>query len=129
MAYALTGVAAIMWATNGIFTDIARDEGAETRQIIVFASVFALLILLPMIALTDPKSLRVKKQDLLPLLIFSIVTGTFFSFAWYYCLERTSVTVAVILLYAYPSMVTVASVFVLKERLNREKAFALPLTF
>jgi drug/metabolite transporter (DMT)-like permease len=41
----------------------------------------------------------------------------------------TSVATAVILLYAYPSIVTVASVFLLKERLSPQKALALPLTF
>jgi len=39
------------------------------------------------------------------------------------------VAIAVVLLYAYPGIVTVASVFFLSERLTLEKAIALPLTF
>ena len=41
----------------------------------------------------------------------------------------TGVATAVILLYAYPSIVTIASVFLLKEKMTRNKALALPLTF
>jgi drug/metabolite transporter (DMT)-like permease len=71
----------------------------------------------------------IKAKDFLPFLAFSIITGTFFAIAWYMCVDLTSVATAVILLYAYPSIVTVASVFLLKERLSPQKALALPLTF
>ncbi len=129
LAYGLMALAAIMWATSGTFTVLAIDAGAEVMQVTVFAGVFTTVILLPLIGVFDPKSLRIKKEDFLPLLIFSIITGTFFSIAWYMCVDLTGVATAVILLYAYPSIVTVASVFLLKERLTRGKAIALPLTF
>ena len=129
IAYGLMALAAIMWATSGTFTVLATDAGAEVMQITVFAGVFTTLILLPLIGLFDPKSLKIKREDFLPLLVFSIITGTFFSIAWYMCVDLTGVATAVVLLYAYPSIVTVASVFLLKERLTPGKALALPLTF
>jgi DME family drug/metabolite transporter len=61
--------------------------------------------------------------------VFSLITGTFFALAWYMCVDMTSVATAVILLYAYPSIVTVASVFTLGEKISAQKALALPLTF
>lgn len=129
VAYGLMALAAIMWATSGTFTVLAIDAGAEVMQVTVFAGVFSTVILLPLIGMFDPKSLRIQRKDFLPLLIFSIITGTFFSIAWYMCVDLTGVATAVILLYAYPSIVTVASVFLLRERLTRGKAIALPLTF
>lgn len=129
VAYGLMALAAIMWATSGTLTVLALDAGAKVMQVTVFAGVFTTIILLPMIAAFDPKSLRIKKEDFLPLFAFSLITGTFFSIAWYMCVDLTGVATAVILLYAYPSIVTVASVFLLKERMTRGKAIALPLTF
>jgi len=98
-------------------------------QITVFASIFTTLILLPAIGLFDRKSLWIEREDFLPLLLFSIITGTFFAIAWYMCIDLTGVATAVVLLYVYPSIVTVASIFLLGERLTPGKALALPLTF
>ncbi len=129
MAYGLTGLAAILWATSGTFTKLAIEEGAEPIHVSVFAGVFSAMILIPLIGYFDPGSLRIRRKDFLPFLAFSLLTGTFFSLAWFYCVALTSVTTAVILLYAYPSIVTIASVSILSERLTAPKAVALPLTF
>jgi len=129
LAYGLMGLAAIMWATSGTFTELATGAGATTMEVAVFQSLFSAVILLPLIALLDPKSLRIHRKDFLPLLLFSLITGTFFALAWFYCVDLTGVATAVILLYAYPSIVTIASVFLLGEKLGGQKAFALPLTF
>lgn len=121
--------AAVMWATSGIFTELALDAGARVMQVTVFATVATALILLPLIILLDRKALRIRREDFLPLLAFSVITGTFFGIAWYTCIDLTGVATAVVLLYAYPSIVTVASVFLFGERLTVQKALALPLTF
>ena len=129
IAYALMALAAILWSTSGTFTVLALNEGAGVMQITVFSYVFGAAVLVPAIAFFDPKSLRIDLKDFWPMLIFSLITGTFFSLAWYFCVQKTGVATAVILLYGYPSIVTVASVFLLKEKLSPQKALALPLTF
>lgn len=128
-AYAFMVVSAIMWATSGIFTVLALDEGATWMDVTVFNVIFAALILTPLVAVLDPKSLRLKRRDFPSFFAYAIVTGSLFLIAWFWCLERTGVTTAVILLYGYPSIVTVASVFVLGEKLDRQKIAALPMTF
>lgn len=128
-AYGLMALAAVMWASSGTFTELAIDAGAKVMQVTVFASVFTTLILLPVIGVFDRKSLWIKKEDFLPMLAFSLITGTFFAVAWYMCIDMTGVATAVVLLYAYPSIVTVASIFLLGEKLTPSKAIALPLTF
>jgi len=121
--------AAIMWATSGTLTSLAIDQGADVLQVTVFSYLFSSAILLPALVILDPKSLHVESKDFLPLLAFSLVTGTFFSLAWFICIDLTGVPTAVTLLYAYPSIVTIASIFILKERMTIQKALALPLTF
>jgi len=128
-AYLLTGLAALMWATSGTLTVLAIDEGANVMEIAVFTAVFSLLILGPAIAVLDRPSLRIHGKDLPTFAIFGLVTGTLFSIAWFTTVDLTSVTTALVLLYAYPSIVTVASIFLLREKMTTAKALALPLTF
>lgn len=128
-AYGMMAVAAIMWATSGTLTELSITAGADVLQITTLSYILSCLILTPAILLFDPKSLKIDRKDLLPFLAFSLVTGTFFSLAWFFCVEKTGVATAVILLYGYPSIVTIASIFLLKEKLTPQKALALPLTF
>ncbi len=128
-AYGLMVLAAVMWATSGTFTILATDSGATTMEVSVFSTVFTALVLLPLIAMFDKKSLVIGRRDLIPLFVFAQITGTFFALGWYFCVNLTGVATAVTLLYAYPSIVTIASIFLLSEKLTREKALALPLTF
>ena len=128
-AYALMLAAAVFWGTSGTLTVLAVDAGAEANEIAVFAAAISVLVLLPIIGILDPKSLRIRRSDFLPLLVFGTITGSLFSLAWYNAVDLTSVTTAVILLYLYPSIVTIASLFFLNEKLTRAKAVALPLTF
>lgn len=129
VAYGLMATAAVLWATNGIFSILTYDEGASVMQVTVFATSMTAIVLVLLIGILDPKSLRIQRKDLGQFIVFSLITGTFFALAWYACLERTGVATAVILLYLYPSMVTIASVFLLGEKLTAPKAVALPLTF
>lgn len=129
MAYAFMALAAVLWATSGTFTILAIDNGATAMQVSVFCVAISALILVPAVAILDPRSLRIARKDFVPFLVFSLLTGTFFYLAWFYAVDLTSVTTAVILLYLYPSIVTIAGVSVLGERLTVGKAVALPLTF
>jgi drug/metabolite transporter (DMT)-like permease len=129
LAYLFMALAATSWATSGTFTELATGADATPMQITVFSVIITTVLVLIGVLAFDRKSLTVHRKDIIPLIVFSQITSTFFSLAWYFCVDMTGVAIAVILLYAYPSIVTVASVFFLSERLTREKAIALPLTF
>jgi len=129
VAYLLMAVAATMWATSGTLTELAIDVEATALQITVFSVIITTALVLIGVLIFDRKSFAVDRKDIVPLIVFSQITSTFFSLAWYYCVDLTGVASAVVLLYTYPSIVTVASVFLLSERLTAEKAIALPLTF
>ena len=129
VAYLLMAMAATMWATSGTLTELAIDVEATALQITVFSVIITTALVLIGVLIFDRKSFAVDRKDIVPLIVFSQITSTFFSLAWYYCVDLTGVASAVVLLYTYPSIVTVASVFLLSERLTAEKAIALPLTF
>lgn len=128
-AYALMVVAVAMWATAGPFAVLAFDEGVNVMQMTTFAFLIGSVMLLVLIAVLDPASLRIRRRDFLPFLIFSLVAGVFLNLCWFGAIDLTSVTITVILNYSYPSIVTVASVFLFKERLTGAKLMALPMTF
>ncbi|UCE45058.1 MAG: DMT family transporter [Methanobacteriota archaeon] len=129
IAYALMAIAAVAWATSGTLTVLAIDEGATANIIALWSEIFSAAIFFTIICLLDRPSLLIRRDDLLPFLLFSTITGALFSVAWYHCIDLTSITTAVILLCSYPSIVTVASIFLLGEKMTAAKAVALPITF
>lgn len=129
LAYALMVLAAVTWGSSGVLTVLAIDEGASVNEIALYSEVFSVVIFLIIVGSVDRSAFRIRRRDFLPLLVFSTITGSLFSVAWYSAIDLTGVTTAVILLYSYPSWVTVASIFLHGERLTRVKATALPMTF
>ena len=129
VAYTLMILAAVMWGTSGTLTVLAIDDGATTSVIALYSEIFSAAMFFAVICLFDRPALKIKREDLLPFLLFSTVTGSLFSVAWYNCIDMTSITTAVILLCSYPSIVTVASVFLLGEKMTLAKMVALPVTF
>jgi len=130
MAYGMMAAAAVLWGTSGTLTKIAIDDkGATANEVAVFAALSGTIVLMVILAVFDKKAFRVSARDLPALLVFATITGALFSLAWYNAIDLTSVATAVVLLYTYPSMVTIASVFLLGEKMTAIKAIALPLTF
>ena len=129
IAYVLMALAALAWATSGTLTVLAIDEGATANIVALYSEVFSVIIFLFVVVTLDRSAIMIRRSDFIPFLLFSTITGSLFMVAWYHCIDLTSVTTAVILLCSYPSIVTVASIFVLGERMTLAKAIALPTTF
>lgn len=129
LAYGMMAFAAVMWGTSGTLTVLAIDAGATANQVALFGTLASAVILVLLLAVFDRASFRIRLKDLPALTVFAVITGTLFSLAWYNAVDLTSVSTALILLYSYPSMVTVASVFLLGEKMTTSKVVALPLTF
>lgn len=130
LAYGMMAFAAVMWGTSGTITVLAMDAGATANQVALFGTLISAVILVGLLAVFDRGAFRIRLKDLPALTVFAVITGTLFSLAWYNAIDQlNSVSTALILLYSYPSMVTVASVFLLGEKMTASKAVALPLTF
>ena len=129
LAYGMMAFAAVMWGTSGTLTVLAMDAGATANQVALFGTLMSAVILVGLLAIFDRTAFRIRLKDLPALTVFAVITGTLFSLAWYNAIDLTSVSTALILLYSYPSMVTVASGFLLGEKMTAAKAVALPLTF
>jgi len=129
VSYSLLMLAVCLWASSGTVSTLAMDEGASVVELTTFAFIFASAILLPLVAILDPKSLRIGRKDLPAFIGFAFIAGVLMNLSFFGAINETTVAVAVILNFTYPTMVTVASVFVFKEKLTPQKLSALPLTF
>lgn len=129
LAYGMMAFAAVMWGTSGTLTVLAIEAGATANQVALFGTLISAVILVALLAVFDRTAFRIRLKDLPALTVFAVITGTLFSLAWYNAVDMITVSTALILLYSYPSMVTIASVFLLGERMTASKAVALPLTF
>jgi len=98
-------------------------------ELTTFAFIFASIVFLPLVAIFDRKSLRISRRDIPTFVAFSVIAGVLMNLAFFGAINETTVAVAVILNFTYPSIVTVASVFIFKEKLSAQKLMALPLTF
>ncbi|MGQ9586954.1 MAG: EamA family transporter [Thermoplasmata archaeon] len=63
-AYALLILAVCLWGTAGTVSSIAMDEGASVMQLTAFAFVISSLVFLPLVALFDRQSLRIRRKDI-----------------------------------------------------------------
>ena len=129
LAYGMMAFAAVMWGTSGTLTVLAIDAGATANQVALFGTLASAVILVSILMALDRGAFKIRAKDLPALTVFAVITGTLFSLAWYNAINLTSVSTALVLLYSYPSMVTVASVFLLGEKMTASKMVALPLTF
>lgn len=128
-SYLLLLLAIGLWAASGTISTLAMDEGASFVEVTTFAFIFSSAVFLPLVAIFDRKSLRINRKDIPTFLVFSVIAGVLLNLAFFGAIDETTVAVTVVLNFTYPTIVTVASVFIFKERLSAHKLLALPLTF
>lgn len=105
------------------------DQGVSVLELTTFGFIFGSGVFLILVVIFDRKALRVNRRDVPAFIVFSIIAGLLMNLAFFGAINETTVAVAIILNFTYPSMVTIASVFLFKEKLSRQKIAALPLTF
>jgi drug/metabolite transporter (DMT)-like permease len=128
-AYALLVLAVCLWASSGTISTLAMDQGVSVLELTTFGFIFGSGVFLILVVIFDRKALRVDRRDIPAFVVFSILAGLLMNLAFFGAINETTVAVAVILNFTYPSMVTIASVFMFKEKLSKPKMVALPLTF
>ncbi|HEX6307237.1 MAG TPA: DMT family transporter [Longimicrobiales bacterium] len=118
--------AASLWATFGIFAKYLYEAGfaplelASVRAAVGFAGI-------ALIGLARVQRLRVPLRALPFFAAYGILGFAFFELVFFAALERTTVSIAVALLYTAPAFVVLLSALIWHERLDRVRAVALAL--
>jgi DME family drug/metabolite transporter len=129
MGYLLAVMAAVLWATLGILGKFLYGYDADPLTVVTIRALIAFATLAIILATVNRRSLRIRRQDVPFFALYGLVGVTFNYACYFYALNLTSVTTAVILLYTYPALVALLATLLLKERLDWIKGVVLVLTF
>ena len=122
-------IAGCLWGSMGIFVRGLNSYGFTSLEIGALRVFGALLFLGAGIFLYNKKLLRVKIKDLWCFVGTGIISIVFFNYCYFTTIQLTSLSVAAVLLYTAPVIVTTLSIFLFKERFHKGKLAALLMAF
>ena len=128
-AYFLVIAAASLWGTLGVFVKKLNGVGFSPEQIVFIRAVGAAIILIIFLSIKNAKLPRIRYRDSIYFVGTRIFSFVFFNWCYFIAINKTSLSVAAILLYTAPALVTVFSVILFKEKLTARKIISLVLTF
>ena len=122
---ALVLLAGASWGVIGIPVRALSAMGFGPLDITAMRSAFTGLLLMIAVYVMNPKALKVRLRDLWCMAGCGLASITLFNICYFATLQRTSIGIAVILLYTSPIFVTVLSHFCFKEPFRKTTLIAL----
>ena len=115
------------WAGMTICVRMLRDLGLGTLDVVLVRCAMTSLLLFLLLLITDRGKLKLKLKDLWIFILDAVVTVLLFNYCYFRAVNSMSIAVAVVLLYISPAFVMLLSALILKEKITRQKVFALLL--
>lgn len=118
--------AAVLWGTLGVFAKFLYGAGLSSLEL---ASVraFVAFVGLTIWMLRRPGNLKLRPRDIPFFAAYGLISIAFFHYLYFATIERTTVAVAVALLYTAPGFVVILSRVLMGEPIGRPKLIALGL--
>ena len=129
MGYLLALAAAVLWSTLGLLGKYLYRYGADPLTVVTIRATIAFVTLASVLALLRRRYLLIRARDIPFFAAYGLIGVTLNYASYFYALQWTTVTMAVILLYTYPSLVTVFGAILMDEPLTWSKVLVLVLTF
>ncbi len=126
-SYLLVIVAAVFWATMGLFAKYLTEFGLSSVQIGMFRALFACLFMLVFILCKDKKLFKIRLRDIWMFLGTGVVSFFLFNIFYFLAVQEIGVGTASVLLYTYPILVTLMSCVLFREKLTARKVISLVL--
>lgn len=119
-------LASILWGTSGIFVHYLAPFGFTSLQMTFIRSVVAFLSMFLYILIFNRDSFRASGKEVI---LFSLGGISFFGTAscYFYSMQATSISTAVVLMYTAPIFVMIYSVLFLGEKLTKIKTVSVVL--
>ena len=127
--YLLALSAAVLWSTLGLLGKFLYRFDADPLTVVTIRALVAFLTLAAVLALVDYHYLLIDPRDIPFFAVYGLIGVTLNYASYFYALQWTTVTMAVILLYTYPTIVTLFGALLMDETLGWIKALVLALTF
>ncbi len=119
-------IAGILWGCIGIFVRRFENE-LTSMQMVAARTVFTAVILFVILLIFKRSLLKIKLRDIWCFIGTGLCSIILFNYCYFKCLNETSMSVAAVLLYTAPAMVTLMSAIVFKEKITVPKISALLL--
>ncbi len=114
-------ISGILWGCMGVFSTALQDLGFNSIEGSAIRLVFCAVIL----AIINANKLKIKLKDLWIFTLLGLASILTMSISYFESIKRSSLTLASILLYTAPIMVTVMSAIFYKEKLTLKKIISL----
>lgn len=117
--------AGVLWGIIGLFTKELGSIGldsiqmTETRCFIAFTALFIIA------AIKDPALLKIRLRDIWIFIGTGVISIAFFNICYFTCINQSSLSVAVILLYTGPCFVMILSCILFHEKFTALKGISL----
>ncbi len=128
-AYGMIVFAATMWGSLGVMTKMLYALGLDPWSLTFYRTSMGFIAFATLVLTTSRSSLKVRREDLLFLAVYGLVSTSAFHTLYLYTISITSVAVAAVLLYTAPGFSAIMARFVFGEPLNSSKVVALLLAF
>jgi drug/metabolite transporter (DMT)-like permease len=122
-------LAATLLGSIGVLGKLIYQYEPDPIKVVTYRGIIAAILLIGTLALFNLKKLKIKISDLPFFAIYGFLSVTLTFILFFYAIKYTAVAVATILIYTFPAWVLVLSIFILNEKLNKNKIIALLLTF
>ena len=123
-------LAASLWGIISIFINILNDIGFNSLQCVAIRAIFAALILLIYLLVTDKSKLKIKLKDIKYFIGTGIFSIVFFNYCYFEAIEIIGgAAIPALLLYTAPIFVMILSAVFFHENITVKKVIALVMTF
>lgn len=127
--YMLVALASIIMSPIGILGKLAFAYGIDPVTLIALRLLFSSLTILVPMAFFRRNAFKIEKNLLPSLLVFGVFAVALQRVTYFYAVDFTTATVAIILFYTYPIFVTAYSAMFLGDKVTRSTVLAIALTF
>ena len=121
--------AGILWGLIGLFVNILSGKGFAPLQIVTLRVTAALFLSALIAWRTDVRQFAIAPKDGWLFFGNGVIGLVFFNWCYFNAIAGGSLAIAALLLYTAPAFVMLMSVILFRERLTKEKLFALIITF
>lgn len=122
-------IAGIMWGMSGVFVRFFSSLGLSSLQITVFKIGLAAIILLLYCAFFNREALKIKIKDIWIFACTGLISLDFFTICYFFTIQKTSLSVAAVLLYLSPIFVMLLAAVFFKEKITKKKVLACIIAF
>jgi len=127
--YLLIVVASVIWGTLGVFGKLAFGYGIDPQTLIALRLLISSTTLLLPILLVKRDLLKIGRKDVGWFLVLGFFAVALQRITYFYAIDLITATIAAMLYYTYPVIVTIYASLFLKERITLQTALAVVLTF